>query len=259
VVRDRLGAGTASELDVQRAVAEVERAKQTLAAAEGSYATAKRALQSQTGIAPQDGGMPSLEDRLVEEAPLATLEPGVAGLPQVRAAQLDTKAAERNAQAAWAALAPTVAGTATERFTNATGFSQVSSYYTLVLQATWNLDASTYFTAKAQDAAKGVAKAREGRTVLAARDDLFNAWQQVRTQIATAAAAKASLDASKKAASLVRDRYTVGSATQLDVIQADRDVLSAEMSVIQAYADLAYARTLVKVDSGKVAAPGSQR
>jgi outer membrane protein TolC len=258
VVRDRLGAGTASELDLQRAQAEVERAKQTLAAALGSYATSKRALESGTGISAQDGAMPSLEDGLRDEVPLPELEPGAVTLPQVRASQLETKAAARNAQAAWAALAPTVAASATERFTNATGFSNVSSYYTLVLQATWNVDASTYFNAKAQDAAHGVAKAREGRTVLAAKDDLFNAWQQVRTQIATAAAAKASLDASKKAAGLVRERYAVGSATQLEVTQADRDVLSAEMSVIQAYADLAYARMLVKLDSGRDAKGGAR-
>jgi outer membrane protein TolC len=258
VVRDRLGAGTASELDLQRAQAEVERAKQTLAAAEGSYATSKRALQTQTGIPPQDGAMPSLEDRLAPEAPLDTLEPAVEGLPQVRAAKLDTKAAARNAQAAWAALAPTINATATARATNAPGFATPGSGV-FVIQALWNVDASTYFTAKAQDAAKAVAKAREGRAVLAAKDDLFNAWQQVRTQIATAAAAKAGLVASQKAAALVRERYAVGSATQLDVIQADRDVLNGELALIQAYADLAYARTLVKVDSGKVAAPGTAR
>ncbi|HVY48039.1 MAG TPA: TolC family protein [Minicystis sp.] len=259
VVADRLSAGTASDLDVQRARAEVERARQTLAAAEGSYATSKRALETATGVRPEDGAMPTLEDALTEEAPLAALEPGAARLPAVRAAQLEAKAAARNAQAAWAALAPTISGTASERVScgydkrgcEPIGFVNTAATYQLVLQANWNLDATTYFGAKAQDAAHAAATARVRRAELAAHDDLFNAWQQVRTQIATARAAKAQLDASRKAAALVRERYAVGSATQLEVTQADRDALEAEMSVIQAYADLAYARELVRIDSGR--------
>ena len=200
--------------------------------------------------------MPSLEDGLAAETPLPALEAGVSGLPNVRAAQLETKAAEKNAHAAWAALAPTVSGIATERFTNATGFSGQVSSYALVLQAVWSVDASTYFNAKSQQAQRTVAEAREKRAVLVARDDLFNAWQTVRTQIATARAARAQLDATRKAAGLVRERYAVGSATQLEVTQADRDTLSAEMSLIQAYSDLAYARILVRLDSGRPA-PGS--
>jgi outer membrane protein TolC len=265
VVSDRLAAGTSSELDLQRAKAEVERARQTLATAIGVYETAKRALETPTGIRPQDGGMPSLEDPLADEPELGAAAAGAQALPTVRAARLDLKAADRNATAAWAALAPTISGVASERascaYTKAgcgpVGFTTNVAAYQLVLQATWNIDASTYFNAKAQDAARAAAGARLRRAELAARDNLFNDWLQVRTQIATARAAKAQLEASRKAAALVRERYAVGSATQLEVTQADRDALNADLGLIQAYADLAYARTLMKIDSGKSGAPGA--
>ncbi len=261
VVTDRLGAGTGSELDLQRAKAEVERARQTLAAAVGVYETSKRALETAAGIRPQDGAMPSLEDPLADEPPLGAAAAGAQSLPTVRAAQLDAKAADRSATAAWAALAPTISGIATERASCAytktgcspVGFTNNVGAYQLVLQATWNIDASTFFAAKAQESARSVAGARLRRAELTARDNLFNDWLQVRTQVATARAAKAQLDANRKAAALVRERYTVGSATQLDVTQADRDTLNSDLAVIQAYADLAYARALMKIDSGRAA------
>jgi outer membrane protein TolC len=253
VVSQRLGAGTASELDTERAKAEVERARQTMASAQMSYAVAKRSLQTASGVTPADGGMPSLEDSLVEEGPLASLEPSVERLPSVRAAKLETRAAEKNASAAWGALVPTVTGTAVERFSNATGFGGSVASWALSLNAQWTLDASVYFTARAQSAATSVAVARERRATLTARDEIHNAWQQVRTQIATARAARAQLDASNKTAKLVRERYKVGAATQLEVTLADRDALSADMARIQALADLAYARALLRIDTGRSA------
>ncbi|HEY4121459.1 MAG TPA: TolC family protein [Byssovorax sp.] len=255
VVRDRLSAGTASELDVERARAEVERAKQTVASAEVAYVKARRAMETATGIRPAEGAMPALGDGLAPETPLAALEPGTDSLPAVRAARLETKSAARTAQSAYAALAPTVTASATEHLTNATSFSAQAASYQILFTAQWTLDASVYYGAKASDAARAAAAARQRRTELAARDDLFNAWHQVDAQIATARAAQAQLDASTHAAKLVRDRYAVGSATQLEVTQADRDALQAEIAKIQAFSDLAYARALVKLDSGKVAPP----
>ena len=67
VVRDRLTAGTASELDVERARAEVERAKQTLASAEVAYISARRAMETASGMRPAEGAMPALTDGLTPE------------------------------------------------------------------------------------------------------------------------------------------------------------------------------------------------
>src|SRR5262249_43287322 len=144
IVKTRREAGAASDLDVERARAEVERAKQVVASADQARAVSRRSLESLTGITPTEGTLPLPEDGLGDEPDLAALEPAIAKHPAVRAAALETKAADKNANAAWAALAPTVAGNATERLTNAIGFGYAASW-SIAVSATWTIDPSNYF------------------------------------------------------------------------------------------------------------------
>jgi outer membrane protein TolC len=258
IVATRREAGTASELDVERARAEVERARQVVASADQARAVARRSLQSLTGVAPGEGTAALPEDGLADEPALGALEGRVAELPAVRAAALETKAADRNAVAAWAALAPTIAGNATERLTNATGFSGHVGTWSVALIATWNIDPSSVFAARAQSAARAVAEVRERRAEQSAKDDLHAAWQEVRADLARVRAARAEAEASARAARLARDRYVAGAATQLDVQQAERDAFSSEVARIQAQADLAYARAAVRLDSGRPRGAGAE-
>lgn len=251
LVAARKDAGSASELDMERSKAEVARAKQAVTSAEQTRAVARRALASVSGLVPSEGTLPLPEDTLADEPALGALEPGVAALPAVRAAALDVRAADRNASAAWAGLYPTVTANATERITNAAGFSGAAANWTISATATWTLDASIWFGARAQDAARAAMEAREKRVVQGARDELHNAWQDVRAQIVKVRAAKAEVDSATRAAKLSRDRFQTGAATQFEVMQADRDAFAAEVSRIQAYADLAYARALVRIASGR--------
>ena len=112
---------------------------------------------------------------------------------------------------------------------------------------------STIFAAKAQSAAKEAALVRELRAQQNARDDLHTAYQEVRAQLAKVRAAEAEAEASTRAAQLAHDRYLAGAAMMLDVQQAERDALNSEVARIQAHADLAYARALVRLDSGRPA------
>ena len=251
IVSTRREAGSASELDTERARAEVARQRQVVASAEQARAVARRSLESLSGLTPAEGASPLPEDPLADEPALAALEPGAAQLPAVRAAALETRAAEKNADAAWAALLPTVSASATERLTSATGFSGKVASYALAVSATWNVDLSTYYAAKAQGSVHALADLREKRAGQAARDDLHSAWQEVRADLARVRAARAEAEASARASKLARDRYQAGAATQLDVQQADRDAFSGEVARIQAQADLAYARAAVRLGSGR--------
>jgi outer membrane protein TolC len=251
IVKTRREAGAASDLDVERARADVERAKQVVASADQARAVSRRSLESLTGVTPSDGTVPLPEDGLGDEPGLAALEPAVAKLPTVRAAALETRAAERNESAAWAALAPTVAAVGTEHLTNATSFTGKVSSWTVAVSATWTIDPSNYFAAKAQGAARAVAEVREKRAQQQARDELHSSWQEVRAEVAKVRAAKAEAEASARAAKLARERFLVGAATQLDVQQAERDAFNSEVARIAAQADLAYARATVRLDSGR--------
>jgi outer membrane protein TolC len=251
IVATRREAGAASELDVERARAEVERQKQVVAGAAQARAIARRSLETLTGVTPSEGAAALPDDALADEPALDALEPATSGLPSVRAAALEAKAASRNEGAAWAALAPTVAANATERLTNASGFTGHAATASVGIAATWNIDASTYFAAKAAGAARVVADVREKRAHVQARDEMHAAWQEVRAGLARVRAARAGAEASARAAKLARERYLAGTATQLDVQQAERDAFAGEVARIQAQADLSYARAAVRLASGR--------
>jgi outer membrane protein TolC len=249
IVQTKKGAGTASDLDVERAIAEVARTKQDMADALYTVATARNALHSLTGVVPTDGA-PVLDDDLHEEAPLAIFLQGAEGIPSVKAASADATAAKKSAEAAYDALLPTIGATATERFTNATGFG-TSPVWSAGVYVQIKLDLFTYDGAKASSAAAETAKVQEAKARLDAHDAAFDAWHLVSSSIAKSAAARAQSKASAHAAVLAGDRYAVGTGTQLDVIQADRDAFTAEVARIQADADLAYARALLRIVSGR--------
>lgn len=222
-----------------------------MASANQARAVARQSLESLTGLTPSEGSLPLADDAMGDEPDLAALEPALTRLPAVRAAALETRAAEKSASAAWAALAPTVAGTAAERLTNATAFTGKVASYSLAVSATWTLDPSAYFAARAQGSARAAAEVREKRAEQQARDELHTAWQEVRADVAKLRAARAEAEASARALVLARERYQAGAATQLDVQQAERDAFSSEVSRIGAQADLAYARAAVRLDSGR--------
>ncbi len=248
VVRQRVAAGLASELDGKRADAEVEARRQAIAEAEYSLAVARRSLETTSGLAPSDGAGPIADD-LREEAPLATWESRVPGLPQLQAAALDVRAADKNVGVAAAALYPTVSASATERITNAAGFGQSPSWAAGV-SLTWRFDASTIPAVRAQEAARAAAAVREERSRVVARDQIHAAWQLVHAQIGKSRAARAQLEANRTAASLAAERYRAGTATLLDLVVAERDAFSAEVATVQADADLAYGRAALRIAAG---------
>ena len=246
---ERRAAGLASELDVERARAEIERGRQTVAEAELSASIATRTLETLSGIVPS-GVVPALPDDLHEEAPLSRWESSVSRVPGVRAAELDVRAADATTTAIWYGLLPTVAASATERFTNAVGFGY-SPTWAAGVALTWRGDVSAIAVARGQSAAAEAARARLDRSLRAARDAVHNDWQQVHSSLVRSNAARSQLAASTHAAQIAHDRYAQGLATQLDVLQADRDAFAADVARIQADADLAYARVLLRIDAGQ--------
>ena len=250
----RTRAGLASDLDLKRALAEVERDRQAIEDADYSVVTLGRSLETLTGLTPAidslaDNVAPQLDD-LRDEPPLAEWTRQLDDLPSVRAAALDQRAARLTASGATAALLPTVSAQFTERATNAAGFGD-SPYHTFEVLATWKLDHSNAEASRAQHRAAEAVAVRYDRSRATASDALFNAWHQVRTQIAKSRAARSSLDASNLALSVARERYGSGKANLLDVVQAERDAFSAEVTEIQAEADLASARAILRLSAGQ--------
>jgi outer membrane protein TolC len=161
-------------------------------------------------------------------------------------ARQQTLAAERNADATWLELVPTLSAFGQERFTNATGFGESPSW-TLGLSATFRLDPAQIGRARVDDSAYAVALAEEAKSAQAAHDQAEDAALTVDARESAARAARAESTAAKKALQVARARYSAQNAKQLDVELAERDDLQAEVNRIQADANLELARALYRI------------
>jgi len=245
-------AGTATALDVQRASAEVERQRQQVTSAELAVQLTARALASRTRVVPDTSGEPPLGDDLHAEPPLWEFLANTPLTPSVKAAALAREAANRTATAQTLTLVPALTATASERYTNATALlGGYHEAYAAALSAVWVLDLGTSQGIRARRADAVAAEAREREAQLLTGDAIFQAWSTIDADIARSRSARAQEAVSAHAAEIARARYRSGVATQLDMIQADRDAFAAEAGRIQSDADLLNARLQLRLVAGK--------
>ncbi len=250
--QQRFEAGAAARLDLDRAQAEVERAIQQLASAQLQVELAARSLASRTGVAPDlSGEALELPRKLDEEPPLTTFTPAGFAPPSLRAATEARMAQEGQARAQKRTLLPALSGAFNEHVTNAAGFIGHEYAWQATLTLSWALDFTTAASIRAQEALAEGARAREERARLAALDGVHRAWNTVHTGIARSRSAAAQAEVSRRAAELADDRYRAGAATQLDLLQAQRDAFAADANRVQADADLVNARAQLRVASGQ--------
>jgi outer membrane protein TolC len=131
-------------------------------------------------------------------------------------------------------------------------------YLTAGLSLSWQFDVSMLGDARGKEGALGAARVQEERARQEARDAVHEAWQRVRTGIARSRAARSETEQALAAADAANERYAAGSGTQLDLIQARRDLTSAEASRIQADADLSYARVALRLAVGELSEGGAR-
>jgi outer membrane protein TolC len=248
-VQTRIELGAATELERARAIANVERAQQDKTDAELSQALAGRQLQTLTGLTPLAvDAFPS--DDLHAEAPLGQW----LTVKDTASDKLQSKIDEVNSagqKAATYAFLPTISANASERLTNATGFSGRAAQYTLQAVLSWRLDYGTYANTKVQDEVVEVQRVRSERARRDVEDAIFEAHQRITAGIAKSRSARAQVAAATTAANLAVERYQAGVATQIDVTQSQRDAFLASASQIQADTDLTYWRTLLRVAAGR--------
>src|SRR5688572_1909710 len=196
----RQGAGAATELDLERAFANVARAQQDLADAQLGVALAGRSLETLSGLTPQPADGSLQEDDLHPEGPLQGWLDLAAQSPATRVATQQREAADANLKAARAALLPTLAASAQERVSNATGFAGRTNNYAVQLILSWRLDYGVLATQQAQGAALEAQHVRLQRTQRAVSDAAFEAYQRVQAGIVKSRAARAQAQAAGRAA-----------------------------------------------------------
>lgn len=244
----RNSAGTVTELDLLRSKAEVARTKQTVADVTTLVGTSRRTLRTLTGLEPPDQVAQPADD-VRPEADLATLEARIEELPAVKAADFDREAAGRAATTSKLALVPIVTAQFTEQVSNVTGFTGQATAFNTGIGLVWRLDVPTFMGMRVQDGLERTSVLAGDRARLAARDQINSDWQRLNAALIKIEAAQAQVESAQRAAQVARDRYAVGAATQVDVIQAERDVFGAEVSQIQARAELATVRASLRISA----------
>ncbi len=252
-VATRAAAGATTDLAVRRAELEVTKAEQVLIDARRGWLTARRQLATLSGLA---------EPESLAVAPLG-LEPSrpEAELSERAAkARADLAAArERVAQlarvrvASWFAYAPTLSAVGVERYTSAPGFATEDTSWQLGLQLDWQL---LDLGARYADVRRGRAALEDARARLRlaeekVRDEIHAAYLSLEAARAKVVSTRRGAEVSLAATEETRARFRAGTATQLDVILADRDALAAEVDRIRAEGELAIARLSLQRAAGE--------
>jgi outer membrane protein TolC len=251
LTQSKLRAGTATRLDVDRAVADVEQQVQQLAAARLQVALAARDLQSTSSITPDLSSSVELTDDLHPESDLSTWEADLPNVPSVAAAVASTRAAQQQADSYKLALVPWFSGSFTQYNTNAPSFEPSRWYYQAAVTANWAFDLTYIANIRSYGAAAAAARASEERTRLNAGDAIHRYWQTVLADIAQSRSARAGRDAAVHASEQARVQYQAGTATQLDLLQAERDAFRAEVTRIQDDANLLNSRAQLRLSAGR--------
>lgn len=249
LIEARFQAGAATELEQMRAKAELARTRQTLADVESLVATTRRTLRTVSFTEPPDEVSLPVDD-LHPEQPAASFEDRIDQLPAVKGADLDAEAAGKLATASRLALVPIVNGQFTQRFTNATGFQNQVAVYNAGVGLQWRIDVPTFQNMQVQSSAEATARLAAERARLQARDQVFQDWNRLEAARQKADLVEAQVAAARRASQVAKDRYAAGASTQVDVIQAERDVFGAEVAQIQARTELATARASLRISSG---------
>jgi len=245
----RHSAGAATELDRERARANVERARQDVTQAELLRTISARNLETLSRVTPTSVTEYPIDD-LRPEAPLNEWLASRDTPSDRLQAHLNRAAASAKKSAAYS-FVPTLGASAQEHISNATGFSGRNNSYTMQAVLSWRGDYSTYAVAQAQASAADVQAVRAERSRRNVEDEIFDAHERVRAGIAKSASARSEAEAALRAERLAFARYQAGAITQLDVTQAQRDAFQAQAARIQADADLAYSRVVLRSVAGK--------
>jgi outer membrane protein TolC len=245
-------AGKATRLDIDRAQLASVNAEQALREAQDTRDAAYRSLATITGV--RDGV------RVAPVAPSGDAPPDTHALversfdlrPEFGAYRANIAASVEQSKSALWQWAPTLSGFGNANVFNYKGITGDEYSWAFGLQLSW-----TIFDGGIRDANRRQAEARrienaERETALQSTiaDDIVNASRAVGTKRQGVSSAERAASIAGEALDLVRIQYSAGTATQLDVLQAQDSLIAAEVQRAQARFDLALADLSLRRQSG---------
>lgn len=254
----RLAAGVVNKVEVTRAQLAIIQAEQRLLEAidarEAAYRTLATLIRIEAGSfkvqpPPEPNIELSSEGQLVNQA--------LQNRPELQGNELQARALGQQVFSSWLRWSPTLSLFGNIRLTNATSFAGRIDSYAVGLQLDWLLfdgfgrDAQRHsFEAQQRDA---LLRLDQLRSTIS--DEVINGRRAVITKKQGLFTASRSVQMAQEALELVRTQYQAGTATQLDLLNAQDALIQAEVGVVQARFDLSLAVINVRRLTGESLVP----
>jgi outer membrane protein TolC len=238
--RARLAAGVVNRVEVTRAELQLVRAEQALVESQDTAAQTYRALGTIMNVH-EPLRVIAAEPAPAATAPVETLTAQALQLrPEFTALAKTIDGNRLTVTSNWLRWAPTVSAFGTLRAFNYAGFSGDNYAWAIGVQLDWAL-----YDGGIRDAQRKLAVAQrlenEAKLDLLrdqVRDDVANAERALSTRRRALETARRSLELSKETLDLVQVQHDAGTATQLDLLQAQDNLVGAEVTMAQARFDL---------------------
>ncbi len=238
--RARLEAGVVTRVEVQRAELQLVRAQQALLESQDTQVQTYRALGTIMNMH-EPVRVIAAESAPPEPAPVETLTSQALQLrPEFTALYRTIDANRLTVDSNWWRWAPSVSAFGNVRAFNYAGFSGDQYSWAVGLQLDWTLydggirDAQRKLAAAQRDENE----ARLDQLKDQVRDDVYNAERALGTKRRALDAARRSVQLSQQTLDLVQVQHDAGTATQLDLLQAQDNLVAAEVALAQARFDL---------------------
>ena len=172
--------------------------------------------------------------------------------PEFRALEASVKAEEAEQRShAWR-WAPSLSGFGLARVFNYDNFARKSYAWAIGLQLDWVLyDGGVRDTQRHMAAAQALEAAARAEVLRESiRDDLANGRSQIDTKRQAQETAERSVSLARETLELVRTQYEAGTATQVDLLQAQDNLVGAEEGLAHAHFDVAVADLTLRRAAG---------
>ena len=238
-VQDRFRVGEVTRTDVAQAQSRLSAAHADRTNSEGSLRTARAAYIQQVGHQPDrvdyPAALPGLPSDVTQAQSLATAQN-----PAITNAQSTYQASLEGIDLVAGELLPSVSVTGTaQRIINVDGPSTLENVAQAVLNVTIPIYQSgqEYSRLRAQKQNAGQTRAQIDQARRDVDESLAASWESLQTGRARRASYDDQIKAAKIALEGVQRENQVGSRTVLDVLNAEQELLQAEVSEVQAHHD----------------------
>ncbi|MES1209562.1 MAG: TolC family protein [Pseudomonadota bacterium] len=238
--KTRFAAGTVTKVDVDRAELALVRAQQIALDAEYARQQSYRALAT---LMQDDVPFKVVPPEVPLKTPVETFDAALNRRPEFRALILTEESADATRRAYGWRWSPQLVGFAKANVGNYVGFTGDRYAWSVGLQLDWTIFDGGTRDAQRHLAAAQAAQAEAQSQVLAdnIRDDLQNGRVYLETKRAALLASLRAVTLAQETLELVRSQYEAGTVTQVDLLQAQDNLVSAQEALAQARFDVSVA------------------